>query len=57
MLDKRLHKPALAPGSALGVFTFRKVQVFGNTEIKFIEDLPKEKRIDVLGKYFSYDIP
>lgn len=57
IVEKDIHRPGLALAQYYGVFTFRKVQVFGNTEIKFIEDLPKEKRIDVLGKYFSYDIP
>lgn len=57
IVEKDIHRPGLALAQYYGVFTFRKVQVFGNTEIKFIEDLPEEKRLDVLTKYFSYDIP
>ncbi|MCB0725014.1 MAG: HPr kinase/phosphorylase [Ignavibacteriae bacterium] len=57
IVEKDIHRPGLALAQYYGVFTFRKVQVFGNTEIKFIEDLPEANRLDVLKKYFSYDIP
>lgn len=57
IVEKDIHRPGLALAQYYGVFTFRKVQVFGNTEIKFIEDLSKEKCMEVLTKYFSYDIP
>lgn len=57
IIEKDIHRPGLALAQYYGVFTFRKIQVFGNTEINYIQDLSSEKRNESLDKYFSYDIP
>lgn len=57
IIDKDIHRPGLALAQYYGVFTFTNIQVFGNTEINYIQDLTEEKRKEALDKYFSYDIP
>ncbi len=57
IVEKDIHRPGLALSGYFGVFTYKKVQIFGNTEIEFINDLSPGKREQSLDKYFSYDIP
>ncbi len=52
-----IHRPGLALAGFLDLFTYNRVQIFGNTEIKFLHSLPDEKRIQSLKKFFEYDIP
>lgn len=42
--DKNLHRPGLALAGYVELFTFDRVQIIGNTEIKYLNSLSKEKR-------------
>jgi len=42
--DKNLHRPGLALAGYVELFTFDRVQIMGNTEIKYLNSLSKEKR-------------
>jgi len=55
--DYSIHRPGLALAGFLEMFSYDRVQIFGNTEIKFLHSLSDVKREKALKKYFEFDIP
>lgn len=55
--DQNLHRPGLALAGFLDLFTFNRVQVFGNTEMRYLYHLEEEQRRKTLSKFLSYNIP
>ncbi|MGA2622443.1 MAG: HPr(Ser) kinase/phosphatase [Bacteroidota bacterium] len=55
--DKNVHRPGLALAGYVQLFTFNRVQIFGNTEMKYLQQLKREDRLRTLGKIFEFDIP
>ncbi len=55
--QKDLHRPGLALAGFLELFTYDRVQVLGNTEIKYLTNLSAKKRYSSLNKTFECDIP
>ena len=55
--DKNLHRPGLALAGYVGLFTFHRVQIFGNTEINYLKSLAPEERITAVRRLFEFEIP
>lgn len=55
--EKDLHRPGLALAGFVDIFTYSRIQVCGNTEIRYLRNLPPEQREQSLRKVFSFDIP
>jgi HPr kinase/phosphorylase len=55
--DKNLHRPQLALAGYVGLFTFHRIQVFGNTECFYLRDLNKEDRIKAFKNITQFPIP
>jgi HPr kinase/phosphorylase len=55
--DKHIHRPGLALAGYTGLFTYQRVQILGNTEMRYLKQLPAQKRTKLLKKFFSFDIP
>ncbi len=55
--DKNLHRPGLALAGYVGLFTFHRLQVFGNTELYYLESLPIEDRIRSFATIVAFDVP
>ncbi len=55
--EKEVHRPGLALSGFVDVFTFKRVQVIGNTELAYLETLTPTKRETSLRKVFEFDIP
>ncbi len=55
--EQNLHRPGLALAGFLDLFTFNRIQVFGNTEMRYLNKLEAEKRRKILEKFFDYEIP
>ncbi|MBA4250262.1 MAG: HPr kinase/phosphorylase [Chlorobiaceae bacterium] len=55
--DRNIHRPGLALAGFVELFTFARVQVFGNTEITYLKNLSEEERVKSLTKIFRFDIP
>jgi HPr kinase/phosphorylase len=55
--EKDLHRPGLALAGYVDLFTHSRVQIFGNTEIKYLKTLSKKNCTAVLKRFFSFDIP
>lgn len=52
-----LHRPGLALAGYTDLFTYHRIQVIGNTEVDFVNSLPRTKRAEVFNKLLDFDIP
>lgn len=57
IVDKNLHRPGLALAGYVELFTYNRVQVFGNTEIRYLKSMPLEKRIQAFNTLFKFNLP
>jgi HPr kinase/phosphorylase len=55
--DRNIHRPGLALAGYTELFTFDRVQILGNTEMRYLKHLSKSERTKALEKFFSFDIP
>jgi HPr kinase/phosphorylase len=55
--EKEIHRPGLALTGFVDVFTYKSVQVIGNTELAYLETLTPTKREASLRKLFEFDLP
>jgi HPr kinase/phosphorylase len=55
--NKNLHRPGLALAGYVELFTFDRVQIIGNTEIKYLDSLPIDARKDALTTLLAFKIP
>ncbi len=52
-----LHRPGLALAGYVDLFTFQRIQVIGNTECNFLNNLDEQSRLDAFSKLLSFNIP
>ena len=55
--DQNLHRPGLALAGFVDLFSFNRVQIFGNTEVRYLKQLKPAERIKSLNKIFQFEIP
>src|SRR3989304_2712407 len=55
--DKNIHRPGLALAGYTELFTFDRVQVVGNTEIRYLQHLSLPERIHAFEKICQFDMP
>ena len=55
--EKDLHRPGLALAGFVDLFTFRRIQICGNTEMAYLKRLTSRQRDECLQKVFEFDIP
>lgn len=55
--EKDTNRPGLALTGYFDLFSYKRIQVLGNTEMKYLSELPAERRHEILTKFFSYQIP
>jgi HPr kinase/phosphorylase len=55
--QKDLHRPGLALAGFIELFTFERIQVLGNTEIRFLNSLGAEAQAASLKRFFQFEIP
>lgn len=55
--DKNLHRPGLALAGYVELFTYDRVQVIGNTEVKYLDSLSREARRSALMTLLEFKIP
>jgi HPr kinase/phosphorylase len=55
--EQNLHRPGLALAGFVDLFSFSRVQVFGNTEMKYLAQLSNEKRVEAIKRIFHFSIP
>lgn len=55
--DKNLHRPQLALAGYVDLFSWQRIQIFGNTEVNYLKTLSLENRIKSLKKITQFAIP
>lgn len=55
--EQNLHRPGLALAGFLELFSYTRIQLFGNTEMKYLSNLSVTKRKKSLSDFFKFDIP
>lgn len=55
--DKNLHRPQLALAGFVDLFTYHRVQIFGNTELYYLQSLQLEDRIIAFENISRFSIP
>ncbi len=55
--DKNVHRPGLALAGYVQLFRYDRVQIFGNTEMRYLEQLTAEQRRKTLETILEFDIP
>ena len=52
-----VHRPGLALSGFVGLFTYDRAQVLGNSEVLYLAGLPPETRRRVLETVYQFDLP
>jgi HPr kinase/phosphorylase len=55
--DKNIHRPGLALAGYVELFTYNRIQIFGNTEIRYLNHLPFDERVKAFQTIFQFDLP
>jgi HPr kinase/phosphorylase len=55
--DGNIHRPGLALAGYVELFTYNRVQIFGNTEIRYLQHLTLAERISSFANLMKFDIP
>ena len=51
------HRPGLALAGFVDLFTYDRVQILGNTEIRYLNSLDDEERIKSIDRLIEFEIP
>ena len=57
ILEEHLYRPQLALTGYVGLFSHKRIQIFGNTEFYYLNELSKKKRIDAFKGIARFPIP
>lgn len=55
--EQNLHRPGLALAGFVDLFSFSRVQIFGNTEMHYLAQLENSQKLNALDKIFQFDLP
>jgi HPr kinase/phosphorylase len=57
IVSPELNRPGLALAGFVDLFTYNRVQLLGNTEMLYLDTLPKKKRIASIEIICQFDLP
>lgn len=57
IVDKNLHRPGLALAGYVELFTYHRVQIFGNTEIHYLNSLSPIEKENAFRRLFDFNLP
>jgi HPr kinase/phosphorylase len=55
--EQNLHRPGLALAGFVDLFTFNRVQIFGNTEVRYLMKLSADQQEKSLRTIFQFNVP
>ncbi len=55
--ESDLHRPGLALAGYVKLFTYQRVQILGNTENQFLENMSKQKQISAFRNLMQFQVP
>ena len=57
IIDQNLHRPGLALTGFVDLFSYKRIQIFGNTENQYLFSLSEKKQASALETFLKFDIP
>jgi len=57
IFEQNLHRPGLALAGFVDLFSYSRIQVFGNTEMRYLNQLSDENKKEQLERIFQFNIP
>ncbi len=57
IIERDIHRPGLALAGFTNLFTYKRVQIIGNTESRFLNHLSAEKRRAAFANIVAYKMP
>ena len=57
IFERDLHRPGLALAGFTNLFTYKRVQIFGNTETRFLNHLDEEERSRAFANLVRFKMP
>jgi HPr kinase/phosphorylase len=57
IIDQNLHRPGLALAGFVDLFSYSRVQIFGNTEMRYLAQLSEDKKEKAIERIFKFNIP
>lgn len=57
IFEQNMHRPGLALAGFVDLFSYSRIQVFGNTEMKYLAQLNDDKKRQTLERLFKFEIP
>ena len=55
--DQNVHRPGLALAGFVDLFSYNRVQIFGNTEVRYLKKLSSEQQEKALRTIFHFSVP
>lgn len=55
--EQNLHRPGLALAGFVKLFSYPRIQIFGNTEVKYLHSITSEQKLNAFSKIFDFAIP
>lgn len=55
--ESELHRPGLALAGFIDLFTYHRVQILGNTEMRYLKSLSEAKKKEALERVLQFEIP
>lgn len=56
-MEKELHRPGLALAGFVDLFSYKRIQICGNTEVTYLNNLSAKQQESSLNKVFKFEIP
>lgn len=57
IMEKELHRPGLALAGFVDLFSYKRIQICGNTEVTYLNNLSAKQQESSLNKVFKFEIP
>lgn len=57
IFERDMHRPGLALAGFTNLFTFKRVQILGNTETRFLNHQPQEKQTAAFSNIIRFRVP
>ncbi len=57
IVDQNIHRPGLALAGFVDLFSYSRVQIFGNTEMRYLKQLSEEKKQESIERIFKFNLP
>jgi HPr kinase/phosphorylase len=57
IFERDLHRPGLAIAGFTNLFTYKRVQILGNTETRFLNHMAPEERVLAFGNFVKFRMP